>query len=164
MAADPEVETKSGTDTPEIEAGTSTPEQQQQQHHHHHHHFPHPHAKRFTQFIHPHSGKTVHVCRTPEQLGKRSCAVMNDQSTNTSHRAKEEGSAAGEEKRRVRCPSPWLHWPFRSQNPRACSCIRDADCKPRRYANCTTTTNLGGPSLRKSMVKSMLILSMSSRS
>lgn len=65
MAATPEEEAKTGADTPELEAGTATPSQ-----HHHHPHFPHPHAKRFTQFIHPHNGKTVHVCRSPEHLGE----------------------------------------------------------------------------------------------
>lgn len=76
MSTTPEVETKAGTDTPDLEPGTATPQ--------HHHHFPHLHSKRFTQFIHPHNGKTVHICRSPEQLGQRSCSVPDDTSTNDS--------------------------------------------------------------------------------
>ncbi|KAK5271972.1 hypothetical protein LTR40_013974, partial [Exophiala xenobiotica] len=40
-----------------------------EKHHHHPHlHLTHGQKRRFLEFVHPHTGKTVHVCHSPEHL------------------------------------------------------------------------------------------------
>ncbi|KAJ9604528.1 hypothetical protein H2200_010641 [Cladophialophora chaetospira] len=58
--------------------GTGTP------HVHEHHHLPfhhgHNHARRFLEFVHPHTGKTLIICQTPEHLERRRTELLQERS------------------------------------------------------------------------------------
>ncbi|KAK6384956.1 hypothetical protein LTS17_002519 [Exophiala oligosperma] len=48
--------------------------------HHHHLHMPHGHGhgRRFLEFVHPHTGKTIHVCHSPEHLERKRTELLRD--------------------------------------------------------------------------------------
>ncbi len=45
-----------------------------------HHGHGHHHARRFMEFVHPHTGKTQIICQTPEQLELRRTEILEDKS------------------------------------------------------------------------------------
>ena len=63
-------------DAPNEKSGEQLSDEEQNEHHHHHHphiHLPHHlRGKRMMSFIHPHTGRHVHVAHTPDELGSQS--------------------------------------------------------------------------------------------
>lgn len=59
--------------------GTITPKQSE--HHHHLHnpfHHGHGHTRRFFEFVHPHTGKSLHVCHSPEHLEQKRIELLRE--------------------------------------------------------------------------------------
>ena len=52
-----------------------------EEHHHLPFHHGHHHAKRFLEFVHPHSGKTLFICQTPEHIERRRTELLQTRSS-----------------------------------------------------------------------------------
>lgn len=68
------------TSTPESDhlekEGTASPRHHEHHHHLFHHGNGHGHGRHFLEFVHPHSGKTLHVCQSPEQLEEKRSELL----------------------------------------------------------------------------------------
>lgn len=64
-------------DTPDsqLKSGQASPNPK---HHSHPFHHAHAHGKRLLEFVHPHSGKTLHVCRSPEHLEQKRTELLRE--------------------------------------------------------------------------------------
>ncbi|KIW99417.1 uncharacterized protein Z518_11405 [Rhinocladiella mackenziei CBS 650.93] len=58
--------------------GTASPNHRE--HHHHHRPHIHGHGRRFLEFVHPHTGKTLHVCRDPLHLEQKRNELLREKS------------------------------------------------------------------------------------
>ncbi|ETI24103.1 hypothetical protein G647_03472 [Cladophialophora carrionii CBS 160.54] len=68
---------------PDLEKGGTTSPKAHEHHHlpFHHDHSHHSHrGRRFLEFVHPHTGKTLVVCQSPEQLERRRTELLQEKS------------------------------------------------------------------------------------
>ncbi|KIW12279.1 hypothetical protein PV08_09556 [Exophiala spinifera] len=78
----PDSAVKNGAATPNSLGDEKTKEGHEHSHHNHlpHLHIPHGHGhgRRFLEFVHPHTGKTVHVCHSPEHLERKRSELLRE--------------------------------------------------------------------------------------